>query len=326
MLKIGILGCGSMAGTMANTLRLSPSLIPYACASRSEEKASDFAEKHGFEKAYGSYEALLQDNAVDLVYIATPHSRHVEDISLCVKFGKPVLCEKAFTLNEAQAVQALEAGEKAGVLVAEAIWVRYQPMAKLLREFATSGKIGKITGVTANLGYAVSHRDRVSNPELGGGSLLDVGVYCLNFISLILGNRVTAIQADAELSEGGIDLQCHATLTYENGAIAHLYSSIVNPTDRMGAIYGTEGYALVGNVNNYEYLEIYGPDHVLRERIDRPEQLTGYEYQFESCESALKQGLTECAEMSHREILEIMRLMDRIRKAANIRYPCEKSE
>lgn len=324
MLKVGILGCGAMASVMAKTLRAYSGTLPYACASRSLEKAKAFAEKEGFEKAFGSYEELLADPEPDLVYVATPHSRHGEDIALCARYGKAVLCEKAFTLNAAQAEAALAAGEKAGVLLTEAIWVRYLPMAKILRDFAASGRIGRITSVSANLGYAVSERDRVSNPLLGGGSLLDVGVYCLNFISLILGDEITDVSADAELSEGGIDLQCFATLTYAGGAKAQLYSSIVNPTDRMGIIYGTEGYAIVGNVNNYEYLEIYAPNHSLIERIDRPEQISGYEYQLEACERAIAAGALECPEMPHAETLTMMKVMDRIRAAAGIVYPCEK--
>lgn len=324
MLKIGVLGCGAMAACMAKTLRLSPELLPYACGSRSLEKAREFAAAQGFEKAYGSYEELLRDPQVDLVYIATPHSRHGEDIALCAHYHKPVLCEKSFTLNETQAQEAIRAADDAGIFLTEAIWTRYLPMAKILRDFAHSGKIGRITSVTANLGYAVSDRDRVRNPLLGGGSLLDVGVYCLTFFSLILGDDVREVKATAELSDGGIDLQCCATLTYAGGARAQLYSSIVNPTDRMGIIYGTEGYAIVGNVNNYEYLEIYGPDHKLLERIDRPAYLTGYEYQFAACEKAIRAGQRECEEMPHAETLTVMRLMDRIREAAGISYPCEK--
>lgn len=324
MLKIGILGCGAMAAVMAKTLRLSPTTVPYACASRSLDKAQAFAEREGVEKAFGSYEELLSDHDVDLVYIATPHSRHGDDIALCAKYGKHVLCEKAFTLNTVQAKDALAAAEKSGILVAEAIWVRYLPMARILREFAASGRIGRITSVSANLGYAVSGRDRVSNPVLGGGSLLDVGVYCLNFFSLILGDEVIGVQAEADLSEDGIDLQCHALLTYAGGARAQLYSSIINATDRAGIIYGTNGYAVVGNVNNYEYLEIHAPNHSLVERIDRPEQISGYEYQFESCEKAILSGSQECPEMPHGETLKMMELMDRIRAAAGISYPCEK--
>lgn len=324
MLRIGVLGCGAMAACMAKTLRLSPELLPYACGSRSPEKARKFAEAQGFEKAYGTYEELLRDPQVDLVYIATPHSRHGEDIALCARYQKPVLCEKSFTLNEAQAEKAIRAADENGIFLAEAIWTRYLPMAKILRDFAAGGKIGKITSVTANLGYAVSQRDRVSNPLLGGGSLLDVGVYCLTFFSLILGDDVREVQADAQLSEGGIDLQCHATLAYAGGAKAHLYSSIVNPSDRMGIIYGSKGYAIVGNVNHYEYLEVYGPDHKLLERIDAPAGLTGYEYQFAACERAIRAGKRECEEMPHGETLAVMRLMDRIRKAAGISYPCEK--
>ena len=323
MLKVGFLGTGSMAKTMAKTVRMMPELCPYAVASRTQEKAELFAAENGFQKAYGSYEALVSDPAVELVYIVTPHSDHAASMRLCIDHGKPVLCEKSFTLNAAQARDVLSYAEEKGVFVTEAIWTRYQPMARTIREFAQSGRIGKLTSVSANLAYPVSHRERVRDPKLGGGALLDVGIYTLTFAALALGSRPLSVKADALLSEEGADLQNNILLTYDGGVKVSLSSSIIGSSDRLGTICGTDGYAIVGNVNNYEYLDIYNVSHRFVERIERPQQLTGYEYQFRACIEALRAGKLECPEMPHAETVAMMELMDSIRAQFPLVYPDE---
>ncbi|NLW70246.1 MAG: Gfo/Idh/MocA family oxidoreductase, partial [Eubacteriaceae bacterium] len=176
-LKIGILATGPMAHTMADTLMMMEEVKLEAVGSRTQEKASLFAEQYGIAKAYGSYEQLVSDPEVDLVYVVSPHSHHYEHSMLALKHGKNVLCEKAFAVNYKQAKQMTDYARENNLMITEAHWVRYMPMTKRLKEVIASGIIGEITTVTANLSYVIYQNPRIVEPLLAGGALLDVGVY-----------------------------------------------------------------------------------------------------------------------------------------------------
>ena len=169
-MKIGILGCGVMAETFADTLRQMGEVECCAAASRTLKRAEEFAGKYGFKKAYGSYEELCADPEVELIYIATPHSSHFDNMKLCIRHKKPVLCEKSFTVNAREAEQIREYAEQEQVFVAEAIWTRYMPSRNMIQEIIDSGIIGDISVLTANLSYPISHKERIMRPELAGGS------------------------------------------------------------------------------------------------------------------------------------------------------------
>jgi len=327
-LRVGILGTGSMAGVMADAIAKMKHVKVEAIASRKTDNAAAFAQRYDLQKAYGTYEELLEDKNVDLVYLASPHSHHALYAGDCIAHKKPVLVEKSFTANAKQAEDLISKANQEGVFIAEAIWTRYMPMIETIREKAWSGKIGRINSICANLGYAVSNNYRVTAPELAGGALLDVGVYPLNLIASVLGTFVTDITSDARLSDQGVDLENNVVMSIKakDGEIVKcsFYSSVIGPTDRRAVIYGTEGFMEIGNCNNFEYLEVYDNAHRLVERIDRPQQKeTGYVYQFESCRKALKEGKLEPEEMPHSETIKIMKIMDRIRQNMGVRYPFE---
>ena len=174
--KVGIIGAGYIAEKMAYTLGKMDSAQAYAIASRSLEKAQKFAREHGVSKAYGSYEELAEDPQVQLIYVATPHSLHFQHVKMCLEKGKPVLCEKSFMLDRKQAEEVVAISREKGVFLAEAIWTRYMPFRKTVKDLIDSGKIGKPMMITAHLGYPVADRERIIRPELGGGALLDLGV------------------------------------------------------------------------------------------------------------------------------------------------------
>ena len=320
-MNFAIMGAGAIAREMCDTVRRTELVTPYAIASREESRAAEMAREFGFQKAYGSYGEMLADPQVDLVYIATPHVFHASQIEQCLEAGKHVLCEKAFTINAAQARKVTALAREKGLLLAEAIWPRYMPMAKTLQEFVRSGRIGEIYSLTANLGYPVYHRARLHDRALGGGALLDVGIYPLTFASLILGDDVEEIKADAEMSDTGVDRSNHILLTYSSGARAEIFSSIVGPTDRQGVLYGTKGYAVVENVNNYQGLRIYREDHTLEEEIPCPPQITGYEYEVAACVKAIQNGWVECPDAPHAMSIRMMELMDAIRGQWGLEYP-----
>lgn len=194
-MKVGILGAGAIAAKMADTIAKMEGVENYAVGSRSGEKARAFAKAHGIKKAYASYEELLSDSDVDLVYIATPHSHHHEWTIKALKSGRNVLCEKAFAANAKQAEEMIKlAGEKK-LLLAEAIWTRYMPSRKIIDDLIKAGEIGEVDCVDSNLGYCIDGKERLMKPELAGGCLLDLTVYCLNFSSMILGDRIKKIDA-----------------------------------------------------------------------------------------------------------------------------------
>ena len=196
-MKLGILGAGGIASTMAKTVAGMKDVEAYAVAARDLERARVFAQKYEVKKAYGSYEEMLADDEVELVYIATPHSHHYLHAKMCLEAGKHVLCEKAFTVNAEQAQKLFDLAKEKKLLITEAIWTRYMPSRKLINDIIESGVIGEVTAVTANLSYTVSHVERIRKPELAGGALLDVGVYPINFASMVLGDKVKDVKATA---------------------------------------------------------------------------------------------------------------------------------
>ncbi|WP_289301036.1 Gfo/Idh/MocA family protein [Sporofaciens musculi] len=322
-MKIGILGAGSIAHKMAETVRSMEKTEIYAVASRSLEKAEDFAKQYHIPKAYGNYEDMVKNSSVDLVYVATPHSHHYEHVKLCLENGRNVLCEKAFMINSAQAKEVVRIAREKKLLLAEAIWTRYMPSRELIREAVDSGIIGRVTSLTANLGYAIGNKERLVRSDLGGGALLDLGVYPINFALMVFGEDYQEVSAQGILSNQGVDLQNSITLTWKNGRMALLHSNMEALTDRRGIIHGDKGYLVVENINNCEAISAYDLDRKLIKQYEIPEQITGFEYEVESCRRALENGETECKEMPLSDSIAVMEMMDRIRKLLGIRYTCE---
>ena len=322
-LRMGILGAGGIARVMADTLQKMDTAEAYAVAARDLDRAQAFADEFSVKHAYGSYEELLRDPKVELIYIATPHSLHKEQAMRCLEAGKPVLCEKAFTSNASEAREVLETAREKQVFITEAIWPRYMPMAKILKDFCGSGKIGEIKALTANLGYPVFQNERIHRADLAGGALLDVGVYPRTFASRGCGGGIEDITASAVISEEGVDLQNSIILTYKGGQTATIFSTVTGPTDRQGILYGTAGYAIVENINNFEEINVYNTDHKRIERIERPAQITGYEYEVQAAVDCIREGKIECPQMPHKEIVRIMELMDKIRAGWGMKYPWE---
>lgn len=329
-MKIGILGLGSMANTMAKTLVQMDDVECLAAASRDEARARTFAQKYGFQRAYGSYRALAEDPDVELIYIASPHSHHYEHAKLCLECGKPVLVEKAFTVNARQAEELIALARQKNLLLAEAIWTRYAPIRSDLERLVRESPVGKITALSANLGYPVMHNDRLNRPELAGGALLDVGVYPLNFALMAFGTDIASVSAVCVPLPSGPDMQNTVTLTYRDGRIATLMSSISAFTDRHGVIMGNEGYFVCDNINNISEIRVYhiDPNGSFGNRpevavVHAPTRISGYEYEIRSAMRAIQEGRVECDEMPHAETLRVMRILDEIRSQMGVKYPCE---
>ncbi len=321
--KFAILGAGNIAEKMASTVIHMPQIIPYGVGSRDIARSKDFAQKYGFKKAFGSYEEMLQDSEIDLVYVATPHSHHYRHSMMCLQHGKHVLCEKSFTTNAAQAEKLIDFARTNNLVIAEAIWTRYLPMSKTINEIIDSGVIGNVKLLTANLGYFISHSDRIVNPALAGGALLDVGVYPLNFAAMVLGDKIAKSSSICTLTDTGVDASGNVTLCFEDKTMAVLYFSAVAQTNRQGIVYGDKGTLVVENINNPESIRIYNLDREEIASYPAPKQITGFEYQVKSVINTIENGLVECPEMPHSEIIRIMKLMDGLRKEWGVIYPAE---
>lgn len=322
-MKFSILAPGGIAHKLAEAVDKLEGVEAYAVASRDYQRAKDFADKWGYQKAYGSYEEMLKDPEVELVYVATPHSHHYQYAKMCLEYGKHVLVEKAFTVNAKQAEELIRISKEKNLLLAEAIWTRYMPSRKMIDELVDSGVIGKVTSLTANLGYTIDHVERMQNPELAGGALLDLGVYPINFALMTFHGEIKDITTTAVMSPKGVDWINSVTLTFKDGKMAVLHSNMLVTTDRQGVIFGSNGFIEVQNINNCEEIRVYNKEREMIGKHQVPEQINGYEYEVLSCMKAIQEGKCECPEMPHEETLRVMKLMDEIREIWGMKYPCE---
>lgn len=319
-MRVGILGAGKIAVQMAKTIAGMEGVEAYAVAARDLEKAQRFAEEHKITKAYGSYEEMLADELVDLVYIATPHSHHYVHAKMSLEAGKNVLCEKAFTVNADQARKLFALAEEKNLLLTEAIWPRYMPSRKMINDVIDSGVIGEVTSVTATLNYPVSDVERIYNPALAGGALLDLGVYTINFASMVLGDKLKEVTGTAIL-QNGVDILETIVMVYEDGRMATLQNGAREISNRAGNIYGSKGFIQVQNVNNPEKITVFNNHYEEVASYLPPKQITGYEYEVEACKRALEEGRIECPEMPHAETIRIMEIMDGLRKSWGYEIP-----
>ncbi len=318
--KVGIMGTGDIAEMMVKTISGMRGVVCYAVGSRTVEKAEEFATKHKIKTFYGSYEELCQDPKVDFIYVATPHSAHYENVKLAINNGKPVLCEKAFTLNEEQAKDLFKLSDEKGILLTEAMWTRYLPLGFKLREILSSNVIGDVHMVTADLSYNIAWKERIQDPKLGGGALLDLGVYGLTFVSMVLGDDVIDITSTCVKNDKGMDLQDVVNLKYRTGQLASVTCSALACGPAKGMIFGTKGHIEVENLNNFNSITVYDNTGTKVGYYKREKQITGYEYEVQSVVNALSQGWLECPEMPHAQTLRILNMMDFVRKQQEIKF------
>lgn len=334
-MKLGVLGTGYVATKMAEAINYletnSMGVEAYAVASRSKGKAELFAKKHHFKKSYGSYEDLVNDPDVDLIYVATPHSEHFENAKLCIENGKPVLVEKAFTSNAKQASILISLAEEKGVLLVEAMWTRFLPAVRIIKEWIAVGRIGEVECVEAEFSQPISHIERLQNPNLAGGALLDLGIYSLTFADLFLDGNIIDTKSHCIQFKTGVDASDWVNLTYTSGQKAYLKTSIVAPLKNEGYIYGSKGFIRVQNLNDMIQLDVFDHSWQLQESLVPPMLANGYEYQVLACKKALKtkprlegnRNIWQCEEMPHSKTLSMMEQLDLLRESFGVTYPFE---
>lgn len=322
-LRVGIVGTGWIAEKAAITLNGMTHCQAFAIGSRQQEKADAFAQRWNIPRAYGSYDALLADADVDLVYVATPHSHHYDVTRQALLAGKPCLVEKAFMANYRQSKEIVNLARECHVFLAEAIWTRYQPVLGIVRQLLAEGRIGQPRLITATLGYSMGNKERIMRPDLCGGALLDLGVYALNFVRMFTSAPIRNIDGYCVKSDTGMDLTNSITIILDDGMLCNVQSSAACVGDNIGVIAGTEGNLIIDNINNPQQVTVNGPNRTFVETIHVPQQITGYEYQFEACRQALIDGLLEPLEMPLDETLYVMQLMDDLRRKWDVRYPMD---
>lgn len=324
-LKVGILGAGNIANSMAMAVNgLKEDAIAYAVAARDLDRAGEFAAKWGFLKAYGSYEELASDPEIDLIYIATPHSFHYEHAMLCIEHGKNVLCEKAFTGTVRQTKALLQAAKEKGVFITEAIWTRYNPTQNIVKKLLAEGAIGEVTHMEADFSIHGEHIQRMYDPALAGGALLDLGIYCLTFASMYFGDDIVKTESKCTLYETGVDAVDDVYYTFADGKTAHLRTAFVTDTvANCGTIYGTEGSVFIDGLTCISVIRVYDKEGNLKQDVPVPKQINGYEFEVLACKKALEEGALQCPEMPHDETVLIMERMESLLKEWGVKYPFE---
>jgi len=319
----GIIGTGGIAQTFAEDLKHLDGHVVAAVGSRTLKSAQNFAKQFPEAVAYGSYEELVAAD-VDAVYVATPHPMHYENTLLAMRAGKPVLCEKAFTVNakEARALVAFAQEEKIPLM--EAMWSRFLPHMQQVKEIVSSGVLGEITNIVADHGQFIPYERaaRLWEPELGGGALLDLGIYPLTLAHLILGSPVS-IHAEATLTEKKVDLNTSMMLRYASGAHALLSCTMASRGSVSAMIVGDKARIEIDG-------SFYAPTSfrvITRdgEVTEYPNKYGGHGLREEAAEFArvVRAGEIESPLMPHSTSVELMEMMDSIRAQIGVKYPNE---
>jgi predicted dehydrogenase len=326
-IRWGILGCGRIARKFAADLRLVIDAELTAVASRNKDTLAEFLKDFPARNAHNSYEELAADAAVDVIYIATPHSHHHEHTILCLNHSKAVLCEKAFAINSRQANEMISLARERKVFLMEALWTKFLPHYKKLQELLQQKTLGEIKSVLVNFGFKTSGAfpQRLFDPDLGGGTLLDIGIYNV-FITISVLGKPDIVEASMNPAASGIDEQIAVLFKYNNGAMAQLFSSFATNLPIQAEINGTEGCITLTPRFYEPSATIQLSRKIPYEREIIPvakEDGFGYQYEARHVNECLKKGLTESPVMTHADTLNLMETLDTIRIKAGIKYPVD---
>ena len=318
-----ILGCGHIAKKFIRDLKLLPNAKLYAAASRDLQKAIDYKNEYGFEVAYGSYTEMVNDPKVDVVYIATPHAYHREHSILCMNHKKAVLCEKAFAINKNEVLEMIACAKENNTFLMEAFWTMFQPSFKKAMEILQSGELGKLQMVRSDFAFNAPfiEEKRLYNVNLGGGSLLDIGLYPV-FAALTSLGKPETIKTLAHFSSTGIEESISMIFKYPGGEMANLASSFASHSPTQTEYWCENGYMILNPrwymptkitvVKNGQEPQYFQSGH---------NEGTGYQYEAAHVMQCLDEGKIESDRMTWETSLDLMETLDRIRKDAGIFYP-----
>jgi len=320
----GLMGPGLIAQKFADDLKVIEDANLYAVASRSIKRAREFAVRNHVRTAYDSYESLVNDPQVDAVYIASSHNFHFESVMMCLQAGKPVLCEKPLTVNAAETRLLVEIARNNRVFLMEALWTRYLPVFEKIRHWLDQKMIGDIHLLSSTFGIAIplGKDQRWLNPELAGGTLLDMGIYPIATSQWVLDQMPVSVSAQALVGTTGVDELTAVILKYPNGIISQFSSNFLCNGVNDFFIYGTRGFIRIHAdywAATQATLSIEGQELI----VTRPLRSGGFEYQTEEAMRCIRGGLLESPGITHAQTLENMELMDKIRAEIGVKYPFE---
>jgi len=308
---------------MAQDLTNIPNAEIYAVGSRSLDRAKSFADTYKIPNAFGSYQELATCAELDVIYIATPHDGHYENTLMCLGNKKAVLCEKPLAINGRQVRQMIEESQRQEVFLMEAIWTRFLPQTQYVLNLIRQGTIGTVHSVKADFGFPAPYDPdgRLFNPELGGGALLDIGIYPL-FLTLLILGKPTDIKASGVMAPTGVDVEHGILLTYGSGKCANLHATLRNLTRSEAFIYGTEGYIQI----HTRWHEPPGSVTLVRREErpvvkDFPDTTNGYSHEALEVMDCLQQGKIESDLLPHQFSRDLMELLDAVRVRMGLLYP-----
>jgi predicted dehydrogenase len=320
----GIIGTGGIAATFAGDLALLPDAEIVAVGSRSQAGADAFADRFAIAHRHSSYEALARDPDVDAVYVATPHPMHRDNALLAIEAGKAVLVEKPFTINAAETRVLIDAAKAQGTFLMEAMWTRFLPHVVRIRELIAAGRLGELRSLTADHGqwFPSNPEFRLFAPELGGGALLDLGIYPLSFASMLFG-RPTTVTAVSDKAMTGVDAQTAVVLQYEGGRQSVSFTTLETRTANRASINGREARIEIDGVfyspTTFSIIDRDGAT----ERVEIAHEGHGLRHQAAEVGRCLRAGLVESPVLPLAETLSIMETLDEVRRQIGLRYPSE---
>ncbi|MBQ7063994.1 MAG: Gfo/Idh/MocA family oxidoreductase [Firmicutes bacterium] len=328
-MKWGIISTGTIARTFARTVNgmQNPDETLAAVSSRSLDKAQAFAEEFGVTRAYGSYEEMMQDPDVDAVYIGTPNHLHYENAKMCLEAGKHVLLEKPMTTDAVQAVNLYKLAQEKHLFIMEAFWIRFLPGMQALRDTIDNGEIGELRHARVEFGFTAPEPrlERKLRADVGGGALLDIGIYTLGFLQFIMRDRVESFSTQVHFSPYGSDDFSVLQLCYPGGRTAHATQAIGTVMQRNAVIYGSTGAILIPDfqkIDRFTVAPYQGESHT----VELPFSGTGYEYEILEVTRQVRAGSWYSNIFSPEDSLKVLRLLDEIREAWDFAYPWEKEE
>ncbi len=328
MIQWGILATGTIAHKFAKTLlSMDKEAALVACASRKLEKAEEFAKQYQIPRYYGSYEELAGAPEVDVIYIATPNSMHYENIKMCIEAGKHVLCEKPMTLNAKEAKELFELAKQKNIFLMEGFWIQLLPLYDTVKKILQAGEIGEIQHLSAAYGFIAqgARKARKFEYELGGGALLDIGVYVIGFTSMILGYYPEKMKSFVKINEVGTDEFENVILQYSQGKTASLAISIGINMPKEAVIYGTNGRMRFDDFQNAQKVTIEFNDGMSRV-IESPFEINGFEYQIREAISCIESG-KYCSDIQTPEkTVAVLEVMDSLRYDWGMKWESEKAQ
>lgn len=313
-IKWGIIGLGSIANRFADTLLQMEEVELRGVASRSKAHAIDFGKKYNVDvnQCYGSYEELMQDDTIDVIYIAVPHPFHKENAIACLNHGKAVLCEKPVTMNEKEVKEVIDAAKHNHVFFMEAMKSRFTPVNLEIKKMLDEGVIGDLHMLRAELGFKADHESdyRIFDKNLGGGALLDIGIYPVSYAAYLLGNHPVSIHSDLHFGESDVDEMGAVQLRYDKSVMAQLYFTIHGNTTKEASIIGSKGRIHIPTFSNAQRATILTDQKEWT--IQHPYEISGFEYEIREVVRCLQEGRVESSVMSWQDSIDVMKIIDRI--------------